>query len=167
MPVVPGPDSPDQPARGGDPDTLIKDIADHNREDDLLKLINELPRLPLYFPLAAPLPENMPHGKHTVVAGEHIKCQTASVHGLECALAFTAPADPGLNPERIMIEGLEACRMVLQTNLDGLLIQSLGTAWVIIDRKRIEHILSPQRGPTLLEEVGRTLRRIFRVITKP
>ena len=159
---IPGPDSPiDESERGRDLDTLINDIADHNREDDLLELVSSLPMLPLYFSVAGPLPENLPIGKR-IALEEHLECRTASVQGLECALAFTTPTDPRLNVERIIIDGLEALRMVLKTNLDGLLIQSSRTGWVVIQRKQIEQILSPQPKPTILDEVGRLFSRMFK-----
>jgi hypothetical protein len=159
---IPGPDSPvDESERGRDLDTLINDIADHNREDDLLELLNNLSSLRLFFSVAGPVPENLPYGERIVIKDEHIECRTASIQGLQCALAFTSPADPRLDTERFMTDGLEALRIVLKTTLDGLLIQSSRTGWVIIQRKQIEQILSEQSKPSLVEGVGRMLKKIF------
>ena len=161
---IPGPDSPvDESDSGtGTIDSLINNIADHNREDDFLELVSNLPILPLYFQMAGPVPENLPHGKHIVLEPEHIEFSTAFVEGLECVFAFTSPADPRLGPERVaMMEGLEALQMVLKTTLDGLLIQSQGTGWVVIQRWQIEQILSRRPKPTLLDGVVRLFERIF------
>ena len=164
MPVVPpGPDSPvDESEPSRDLDTLITDIADHNRENDSLELFSRLPTLHLFLSLVDPLPEKFSHGERILLQNEHLKCHTASVQGLECALSFTSSADPRLNPERlVMIDGLEALQMVLKTTLDGLLIQSPRNVWVVIQRKQIEQILSQRSKPSLLEEGGRLLARIF------
>lgn len=159
---IPGPDSPVAESEPGrDLDTLINDLADHNREDDFLELVSNLPGLPMYFSLVSPFPENLPRGKRIVIEDEHLECPTVSVQGLECALAFTSPTDPRLDTERLIIDGLEALWIVLKTNLDGLLIQSSRTGWVVIQRKQIEQILSPQSKPTLFDEVWRLLVRMF------
>ena len=160
---IPGPDSPvDESEPGSDLDKLINEIADHNREDDFLKLVSDLPSLRLFLPVKGPLPENLPHGERITLKGEFLAFRTASVQGLECAITFTSNSDPRLDPEcAVMIDGLEAFQMVLKTTLDGLLIQSKGTGWVIIQRKQIEQILSQQTKPSLSDQAGRLLSRIF------
>ena len=164
MPVVPGPDSPVDESEGSrDLDTLINDIADHNRENDFLELFSRLPTLHLFLSLVDPVPENLRTGERIRVQKGHLKFHTASVQGLMCALSYTSSADPRLNPEQLaMIDGLEVLQMVLKTTLDGLLIQSPGNRWLVIQRKQIEQILSPRSKPSLLEQGGRFLGRMFR-----
>ena len=163
MPVVPGPDSPiEESQRSRELDTLINDIADHNRENDFLELLSRLPTFHLFLSLVDPVPENLRREEPIRIQNEHLKFHTASVQGLMCALSFTSPADPRLNPEQLaMIDGLEVLQMVLKTTLDGLLIQSPGNRWVVIQRKQIEQILSPRSKPSLLEQGGRWLGRMF------
>lgn len=157
---IPGPDSPiDEYERARDVNTLINEIADHNRQNDFLKLVNDLQTVRLFLPVVGSVPDHL-RGERITLKDE-LKFRTASVQGLECALAFTSSTDPRLGPERVMIDGLEAFQMVLQTTLDGLLIQSTGTGWVIIQRQQIEQIFPQRSKPSLLDEAGRLFSRIF------
>ncbi len=78
-----------------DVDSLIRDIADHQRPDDYSEFFRLLPELQLFLPLAGPLPESIPRGEKIVIsAGTEIRARTASVQGLECVVVFTSADHP-------------------------------------------------------------------------
>lgn len=146
---IPGPDSPaNETEQGSELDALITDIADHNREDDLSKLMSQLPTLRLSISVVGSLPENLsPGGSITLDKSLHLNCLMGSVQGLKCLVVFTSSTHPRLDPEHtLIIDGLSALQMVVNSNSDGLLIQSARTAWVIIQRGQIEQILSQRSG---------------------
>ena len=169
--VPPKPDSPaNETEQGSELDALITDIADHNREDDLSKLMSQLPTLRLSISVVGSLPENLSAGG-SLIRDEpvhldealHLKCLMGSVQGLKCLVVFTSPTNPRLDPEHTLtIDGRSVLQMVLNSGSDGLLIQSARTAWVIIQREQIEQILSQRAKSSLINEIGRRFAGIFR-----
>ncbi len=137
---MPGPSL--SPAR--DPDTLIKDIADHQKEEDYSEFFQLLPSLRLFLPLTAPPPPDFPRGhKVQVPAESNINARTATVQGMECVLVFTSREHPNLGPDYIEMEGHDVLQMVLKvTSVDGLLVQSSGTGWVGLDKHQVSYMLS-------------------------
>ena len=132
-----------KPKPSRDVDSLIKDIADHQRDKDYSELFTRLPTLRLFLPLAAPLPPDLPPGKALEVGPElTVQCRTTSVQGMDCVLTFTSATHPELGPHYAEIEGHEALAMVLKTSVSGLLIQSSGTGWIGLDKKKIAHVLA-------------------------
>lgn len=127
-----------------DVDSLIRDIADHQRPDDYSEFFRLLPELQLFLPLASPLPESIPQGESIVIsAGTEIRARTASVQGLECVVVFTSADHPNLGNDYAGVDGREALRMVGRIpNIGGLLVQSTGTGWVGLDRQKVAHVLS-------------------------
>lgn len=127
-----------------DTDSLIKDIADHKKAKDYSEFLTLLPNLRLFLPLVGPLPEGIQRGqKITVQDGTEIKARTVSVKNLQLILVFTSATNPKLGADYAEIEGREALQMVLKSpGIDGLLVQSSGTAWVGIDRDKISDVLS-------------------------
>ena len=124
-------------------DSLIRDIADHQRPDDYSEFFRRLPTLQLFIPIVGPLPASIPSGERIVIrAGMEIKARTALVQDLECVLAFTSNDNPNLGNDYAGIEGREALQMVLRIpNMGGLLVQSTGTG-VALDRQKVSHVLS-------------------------
>lgn len=137
---MPGPSL--RPAR--DLDTLIKDLADHQKEEDYAEFFQHLPGLRLFLPLTAPLPPGFPRGeKFQVPDGSNINARTATVQGMECVLVFTSRENPNLGPYYVEMEGHDVLQMVLKVDsVDGLLVQSSGTAWVGLDRQQVCYMLS-------------------------
>ena len=131
-----------RPAR--DADSLIKDIADHQKADDYSEFLTLLPNLRLFLPLVGPPPEDLPRGqKITVQDSTEIRARTVSMQGLEYVLVFTSRSNPKLGTDYAEIEGREALQMVLKSpGIDGLLVQSSGTGWVGLDRDKISDLLS-------------------------
>jgi len=127
-----------------DVDTLIKDIADHQRPEDYSEFLRLLPRLRLYLPLVGPLPPGLPSGERFQVGADmQLHTRTASIGGQELALAFTSRAHPDLGSEYAEMEGAEALRMTLRVpGIEGLLVQSTGTGWVGLDKEKISFVLS-------------------------
>ena len=126
-----------------DVDSLIRDIADHQRQKDYSEFIHLLPGFRLFLPLAAPLPYGIPSGQEIIVRPEMKICmKTASVQGLECALAFTSASHPDLGSDYVGMDGREVLAVVDRlSGMDGLLVQSTGTAWVVLGRQNVADAL--------------------------
>lgn len=133
-----------RPAR--DPDTLIKELADHQKDEDYSEFFQLLPSLPLFLPLTAPLPSEFPRGqKIQVPEGANLTACTAIVQGMECVLVFTSRENPNLGPHYVEMEGRDVLQMVLKVaSVDGLLVQSSGTGWVGLDKHQVSYVLSHQ-----------------------
>jgi hypothetical protein len=125
-------------------DSLINDIADYEKAEDYSELLTLLPNLSLFLSLAEPLPEGIPLGqKIEVKHGMVIKLRTASVQSLKLLPVFTSSTNPKLAKAYGEIEGREVLQMVVKMpDIDGLLVQSSGTAWVIVKRDKISDVLS-------------------------
>jgi hypothetical protein len=133
-----------RPMPDRDVDTLIRDIADHQRAKDYSELFRVLPNLKLFLPLAGKLPTDLPRGGAFQVEAQHqLKAFTALVQGRTCVLVFTSRDNPNFGANYVEIIGDEVMHMVLKlSDVDGLLVQSTGTGWVGLDKQKISDLLS-------------------------
>lgn len=126
-----------------DTDALIKDIADHKKTEDYSEFLTLLPKLTLFLSLQGPLPEGLPRGQKITLSEMEIKARTASIQNLKLIVVFTSKSNPKLGADYAEIEGREVLQMVLKSpGIDGLLVQSSGTAWVGVDKDKISDLLS-------------------------
>ncbi len=122
----------------------MRDIADHQRQEDYAEFFRLLPDLELFMSVVGPLPDNLSRGERIIIQpGTDIKVRTATLNGMEFLVAFTTSAHPNLGKDFAGVEGREALRMVTRSpNVGGLLVQSAGTGWVAFDRKKAADLLA-------------------------
>jgi tetratricopeptide (TPR) repeat protein len=124
-----------------DLDTLIRDMADRRNPDDHAELFARLRSQKLVFSIVGGGTDHRPRGVR--IDGGGLQIPVATVEDMDVAVAYASGAHPDLGEERCEMEGEEALRMVLEIpNADGLLIQSTGTGWLVIPRKRISELLA-------------------------
>jgi len=127
-----------------DVNTLIRDIADHQKASDYEDLFRVFPDLSLFMSLVEAPPGAIPLGTKTKVkAGWNLQARSAHIQGRELFLLFTSHTHPKIGPHYAEITGRDALEMCsLAPTIGGLLLQSTGTGWVGLDRQKVLHLLS-------------------------
>lgn len=120
---------------------LIWEIAEHQREEDYLELYERLRRAIVCLPVnkdhAHPAGWKVPVGE-----ASNLKTSVAEVQGLKVVPVFIDPRDQRLIESFVLIDAIEALRMVLRMpEADGLLIQNREISWVAFDTEKIRWIL--------------------------
>ncbi len=126
-----------------DVNKLIQEIADHNRSAAYAELFRRLPAIKLYFPVSQSAIQTLPKGKPVQVPKDsNLRLPNTVVKGRSFVVLYTSSSDNRLGEHYAEIQGAEALRMVMRIpDVDGLLIQAEGTAWVGIDKDKISHVL--------------------------
>ncbi|MDR3457742.1 MAG: hypothetical protein P4N60_09875 [Verrucomicrobiae bacterium] len=133
-----------KPKAPRDIDTLIRDIADHQKALDYEELFRVLPGLSLFMSLVEAPPDAIPRGiKTEVKAGWNLKARSVHLQGHDLFLLFTSSTHPKIGPHFAGITGRDALEMCNRAPvMGGLLLQSTGTGWVGLDRQKVLYLLS-------------------------
>jgi hypothetical protein len=127
-----------------DIDQLIYDIAEYQRAKDyeiLYKLVTETK---FFCPVNPESVKNIPQGeKYTTKPDDKIKTYSVEMNGLKLIPFYTSNNDERLRNSYFEIEGIDALKMVLDSEgISGLLIQNKDNSWVDFDEQKIKWILS-------------------------
>jgi hypothetical protein len=123
-----------------DLDTLIRDMADRQDPDDQAELFARLRSMRLVFPYTADQADELARAKRE---GGTVPIPSTTVYDREVAVSYASGAHPALGELRFELRAEEVMRMVLEMpGVDGLLIQSTGTGWLVISREKISKLLA-------------------------
>lgn len=127
-----------------DIDTLIMDIADHQKAMDYEELFRVIPGLRLFISLVNAPPVDVPRDVIIQVKADWgMQAKSVTIQGHDLFLLFTSPTHPQIGPHFAGITGQEALEMCMRApSMGGLLLQSTGTGWVGLDRQKVTHLLS-------------------------
>jgi hypothetical protein len=126
-----------------DNDQLIFDLAEYgNRPPDLRELYRRLPKLQLFCNVIA---SNFPFENGASIKigpGQilHIETATLPSHGAFVRL-FVSRDDARLRRPYVGIEWLEACKMALRMEVNGLVLHNSKNSWVALPKSELKSLL--------------------------